>query len=103
MDHDSGVCFLSSADAYSTPIRAEHDRLHIYVAAVAGAPVTLQESIDGNIYYDCLDKVNGDSTTGKYVATVGVLPLKTISGAYYRLITKTGDYSSGTSTVRMWG
>lgn len=103
---DSGsVTFnASGTDSVCGPVIASSDRLHIYVAANSGSPVTFQMSPDNSTWYNCLDKTNGDSTTGKYTGTAGVLVVDVLPSHYYRLVALNADYSSGTTGVgRIFG
>lgn len=62
----------------------------------------MQISVDNTTWYDQLDKVHGDATSGKYV-TAGAYPIPAIPGAYYRAGVKTGDYTSGSVSARVIG
>ena len=104
IDSGSKTFNASSTDSVCGPVLANADRLQFYVAANSGSPVTLQASIDSSTWYNCLDKTNGDSSTGKYTTTAGVLTADVVPGLYYRLVALNADYSSGTTGVgRIFG
>lgn len=101
---DTGLVTFNSSGAICGPVKATSGYLHMYVNPNASDPITLQESPNNSDWYDCLDTVNGDGTTGKYTTETSVLPVLTVPGSWYRLAALAADYGSGaTGTGRLWG
>lgn len=84
---------ISAENTFTTGTKI-YGEMNILVSGIAGGTVvTTQRSFDGTTYYDVPD--------GEFTADDQVIACEVEPDVYWRAGVKTGDYGSGTVTIRI--